>query len=308
MAVPGFQTFFRPLLGLAVNGEIPARDCIQAIPKLLKLSSEDLKERTAGGSATRVVNRDYWAITHMFHAGLLERPRHGVIVATARGSQVYQDNPDYIDMAVLQQFPEYRAFRARKKAKPSDNGGDDDNQAADDAKTPIERIEDAAEELNEALREDLRLRILQATPTALERLSIRLMTAMGYGDSELSMHLGKTGDGGVDGVILQDRLGLDAIFLQAKRNKLGNSVGVDKIHQFAGALEGKKASKGVFVTTSTFSKAAKDFAENKGQKSLVLIDGEELARLLIEHGVGVRSDRKYELKRLDEDYFLDLDV
>lgn len=302
MAVPGYQSFLRPMLGIALKKEVSRQEYLKEIPKLLHLTKEDREERTAVAGVNVVADRASWASTYLVHAGLLRRPRRGVIIATARGKQVYRDNPDHIDEAVLQQFPEFRAWKKSTKSKDNTDGGEDAG------KTPLQRIDEAVKVLNEDLRERLKDRILEATPTALELLSIRLMTAMGYGDRESSRHLGKTGDGGVDGVVLQDRLGLDAIFLQAKRNQSGNTVGVDKIHQFAGALEGKKASKGVFVTTSTFSKAAKDFAENKGQKSLVLIDGEELARLLIEHGVGVLSERKYELKRLDEDYFSDLDI
>lgn len=304
MAVPEFQAFFRPILGLALQEEVSRQTCIEQIPKLLQLTTEDLEERTRSGKITRVVDRVNWAITHMVQAGLLERPRRAVIVATNRGRAVYRDNPTRIDMAVLQQFPEYQTFREGTRIRPSPTKPNYMHQEKEESGTPQERIETAADEMNAALRGELLSRILKASPAFFEQTIIELMLAMGYGGPGLDKHLGKTADGGVDGVINQDKLGLDAIFLQAKRYAPENSISVDQIRAFAGALDEQNAVKGVFVTTSSFAGPARDYAK-RSPKSLVLIDGRELTRLLIDHDVGVRRLHTIELKKLDEDFFSD---
>lgn len=306
MAVPEFQAFFRPVLGLALEEEVSKQTCIERIPKLLQLTSEDLEERTRSGRITRVVDRVNWAITHMVQAGVLERPRRAVIKATNRGRKLYRANPNRIDMAVLQQFPEYQAFREGTRIRPlaTKSTSVRKDQDKEEDETPQERIETAAEEMNAALRGELLSRILNASPTFFEHLIIELMLAMGYGGPGLDKHLGKTADGGVDGVINQDKLGLDAIFLQAKRYAPENLVSVDQIRSFAGALDEQNAVKGVFVTTSSFAGPARAYSE-RSPKSLVLIDGRELTRLLIDHDVGVRRLQTVELKRLDEDFFTD---
>ena len=301
MAVPGFQSFLRPMLGLALEKEVSRQEYLKEIPKLLHPTSEDREERTAVARVSVVADRASWASTYLVHAGLLRRPRRGVIIATARGRKAYRDHPDHIDEAVLQKFPEFRAFKARKKSNKSTDTSAGGEGAS---RTPLERIDEAREELDEALRKDLVSRIQESTPTFFEHLVIKLMLGMDYGGPGLDEHLGKTGDGGVDGVINQDKLGLDAIYLQAKKHAQNNVIGPKELQAFVGALEGKGANKGVFVTASSFSKAAKTYAATV-KKNLRVIDGDELSRLLIDHDVGVRPLDTIKLKRLDEDFFSD---
>ncbi len=225
---------------------------------------------------------------------------------------MFYGNVSRIDNQTLQQFAEFRDFKARSKQStvsvslaPQNNGPIVPSVALDDT-TPEERIEAAADELSSAIREELLSRIIEATPTFFEVLIVDLMLAMGYGGSGSGKHLGKSSDGGVDGVINEDPLGLDIVYLQAKRYAPGNTIGVNQIREFAGSLDERGAIKGVFVTTSTFAGPARSYAE-RSPKRLILIDGEELTRLLVRYGVGVRSFRTIELRRLDEDYFANLE-
>jgi restriction system protein len=239
----------------------------------------------------------------MTKAGLIERPRRGIFQSTDRGREVLQENPKRINNQLLQQFKEFQDFQKR-----SDIGdkraivGSQSIRPDEGSATPEERIDSAFQELNSTLRDELLERIVQADPTFFEHLIIDLMNSMGYGGSGSSQHLGKTNDGGVDGIINEDPLGLDIVFLQAKRYTPGNSIGVDKIREFAGSLDEKGAVKGVFVTTSHFAPQAKIYSE-RSPKRLILIDGEELTRLMVQYGVGVRTFQKIELRKIDEDYF-----
>jgi restriction system protein len=232
--------------------------------------------------------------------------RRGVIVATPRGKDLLQKHPDRIDNSLLSQFPEFQAFRQRSRA----GGAAGPDEAAtmpppiegEETGTPEERIEAAFQEMNSSLRRELLVRISVADPTFFEHVIIDLMTAMGYGESGSVRHLGRTNDGGVDGLINGDPLGLDVVYLQAKRYAPGNGIGVDKVREFAGSLDERGAVKGVFVTTSHFAPHARQYAE-RSPKRLILIDGEELTRLLVRYGVGVRAYRKVEFKKIDLDYF-----
>jgi restriction system protein len=239
----------------------------------------------------------------MVQAGLLQRPRRGIIVATDRGRKTLKDFPDRIDNDVLCRFPEFLKFRERSRVKAMATDGEPVLlPMSADKDTPEERIEAAYEELNSTLREELLSRITKADPTFFEHLIIDLMIAMGYGGPGSGHHLGKTSDGGIDGIVNEDPLGLNFVFLQAKRYAPGSGIGVDKIREFAGSLDERGAVKGVFVTTSHFAPQAKAYAE-RSHKRLILIDGEELTRLLVRYGVGVRTSRTIELKRVDQDYF-----
>lgn len=305
MPIPDYQTLMRPVLGCALDREKTAREVIDEIARLYDLSEEDVAERIPSGSATLLANRVHWAVTYMVQARLLERPRRAVIIATERGRAVYTKHPERIDNAVLKQFPEFLSFQQRRKT-PLEAAGDPSagkaEQESDDDTTPLERIDEAARQLTDALRQDLLERILQADPQAFEKLIIELMLAMGYGGPGAGRHLGKTADGGVDGVINEDPLGLDVVFLQAKRYAPGNSIGVQQIREFAGSLDERGAVKGVFVTTSSFAAPAVTYSE-RSPKRLILIDGDALTHLLIRYDVGVRLDRKIELKKLDDAYF-----
>ena len=277
------------------------------IAQKYNLAEEEIQERIPSGTATILANRVHWAITYLVQAGLLTRPRRAVVIATDRGRGTYQKYADRIDNAILSQFDEFKDFKNRSRTNNKKSNNQTDQCEKDLTQqlieeTPEERIQAASDELNEALREELLTRIVAADPTFFEHLIIDLMLAMGYGGSGAGRHLGKTADGGVDGVINEDPLGLSIVFLQAKRYSPGNTVGVGQIREFAGALDEKGAVKGVFVTTSNFAGPALEYAE-RSPKRLILIDGLELTRLLVRYGVGVRELRKVTLCKLDEDYF-----
>lgn len=312
MPVPDYQTLMRPVLGLVLNNETKALEVIDKIAAQLDLTDEEREERLPSGQTTVLSSRVHWAITYMAQADLVKRVRRGVVVATDRGRQVFRDNPERIDNTVLSKFEEFRAFKERSKASKRPKADADElvidlATASDEAETtPEERIDSAAEELSAALRDELLTRIISAEPTFFEHVIIDLMLAMGYGGSGSGKHLGKTADGGVDGIINEDPLGLDIVFLQAKRYAEGNVIGVSQIREFAGSLDEKGAVKGVFVTTSSFAGPARVYAE-RSPKRLILIDGQELTRLLTRYSVGVRSFRVIDLKRIDEDYFAPAD-
>lgn len=301
MTVPDYQAFMRPVLHLAAQGERPIRECVKLAADEFGLSDDDREELLPSGRQTTLANRVHWAVTYLAHAGLVERPKRGVVAATPLGLEILERHPDKIDNSVLMRFPGFQEFRSRSKSTVNGSDKATDDKIAE-AETPEERVEAAAAELTSALREELLSRIIGADPVFFEHLIIDLMLAMGYGGSGLGRHLGKTNDGGVDGVINEDPLGLDIVFLQAKRYAVGNTIGVDKIREFAGSLDEKGAVKGVFVTTSHFAPQAKAYAE-RSPKRLILIDGEELTRLLVRYGVGVRTFRTIDLRKIDEDYF-----
>ena len=308
MPIPDYQTLMRPVLSLVLTEEQPAKRIITKIADLYELTEDERDAKIPSGRTTVLANRVHWAITYMVQAGLLTRPRRAVAIATDRGRDVYQKNSQRIDNNTLEQFAEFHEFKARTKssgnnAKDSvDKDDAEDEMFAADKATPEERIEAAADEMNAALRKELLARILEAEPSFFEHLIIDLMLAMGYGGSGSGKHLGKTADGGIDGIINEDPLGLDIVFLQAKRYAPGNGIGVNQIREFAGTLDERGAIKGVFVTTSSFAGPARTYAE-RSPKRLILIDGEELTRLLVRYGVGVRAFRTVELRKLDEDYF-----
>lgn len=305
MAVPNYQEFMLSALKLGMEGVIATRDAPNKVADAMGLSEEDKQELDASGRKTRVKGRTLWGIFHLCQAGLLERPSRGHFTITERGKEVLAKNPEKIDQKFLEQYPEYQEFRQRRKAKPS---AQSEESESSDSETPEERITSADADISAALKGDLLKKIQKATPEFFEKLVIKLLIAMGYGGSEEDieddLHQGKSGDGGVDGLIKQDKLGLDIIYIQAKRYASDNTVGSSSIRNFSGALDGKSANKGVFFTTSSFSKSARDYAE-KVSKQLVLVDGEELVSLMLENNVGVREDYKIEVKRIDDNFFDD---
>jgi restriction system protein len=236
-------------------------------------------------------------------AGLVENSRPGYFRATSAGKDVLAAQPDRIDWRFLMRFETFRKAVERSRADTSEQSADDVRREADP--DPISAIEQAAPEIGQVLAEELLRRVVDLTPTDFERLIIRLMLAMGYGGSdwEAARHLGRTGDGGIDGVIDGDPLGIDAVYLQAKRYALGETVGRPELQAFVGSLVGQVANKGVFVTTATFSQPARDFVLAVPHR-IVLIDGERLAELMIRYGVGIRVRRSIEIKEIDENFFL----
>lgn len=308
MALPDYQTLMLPVLESATPGELSVRDCIAALADKLDLSQGERSELLPSGKQAVFANRVHWAKTYLVQAGLLEITRRAHFRLTPRGSAVLAERPDRVDNELLMQFPEFLEFRARSRSRQG-NGMEPISEvlSTEDlvpSATPEERIEAAHTEITNELRAAILGRIASGTPQFFEKVVVDLLTSMGYGGSRANAgrRVGKTADGGIDGVINEDPLGLDIVYLQAKRYAPGNTIGVDKVREFAGSLVERGATKGVFVTTSHFAPAAIAYAERIPQR-LILIDGEELTRLMVQYGVGVRTERTIELRRLDLDYF-----
>ena len=309
MAIPDYQTLMLPVLEFAARGETSVRDCIATLGDELGLSQEERSELLASGKQAVFANRVHWAKTYLAQAGLLEITRRAHFRITARGSEVLARRPDRVDNELLMHFAEFREFRERSRSRPGTDGMEPISEvlSKDDlvpSATPEERIEAAYTEITNELRTAILDRISRGTPRFFEKVVVDLLTGMGYGGARpnAGRRVGKTADGGIDGVINEDPLGLDIVYLQAKRYAPENTVGVDKVREFAGSLVERGATKGVFVTTSQFAPAARAYAERIPQR-LILIDGDELTRLMVQYGVGVRTDRTIELRKLDLDYF-----
>lgn len=300
MAVPDFQSLMRPLLEiLADDGDHSIRSIREDLTSHFALGQEDVEELIPSGRVTTLQNRVGWAATYLYRAGLIQRPKRAVYRITARGHEVLESNPVRVDLAVLSQFEEFSEFRQAK----GNQGAATEPPAAAEDQTPEERIEGSYRELRSALAGELLDRIHDQTPEFFEQLVLDVLHAIGYGGRQegASERLGKSGDEGVDGVIREDRLGLDTVYVQAK--KWTGTVGRPEIQKFVGALQGQNATKGVFIATSAFSPDAVEYA-GKVTPRIILVDGNELAQLMIENNVGVAVARSYLLKRLDLDYFV----
>jgi len=302
MAVPDFQTLMRPVLVALEDGTPHSTKAIRdVLAEEFELTPEDLAEKIPSGRAKTFQNRVGWALTYMLRAGLLSRPKRSTYQLTDRGRDVMDDNPASVGVTVLKQFEEFREFH---KAKTPEQGQPPTPTptTSDESATPEERMEGAYSELEAALIAEILDRVMERDPEFFEQLVLDVLRRIGYGGrvgSPIS-HLGQTGDEGVDGVIQEDELGLDLIYVQAKR--WSNPVGRPEIQKFFGALHGQHANKGVFITTSTFSSEAQSFAENATPR-IVLVDGHSLAQLMIDHDVGTTETDRYVVKRVDLDYF-----
>lgn len=245
-------------------------------------------------------NRVGWANSYLKKAGLLESPRRGALRITARGRQILGDNPERIDVKYLERFPEFIEFREASRNNRETTTAESTAIATE--QTPEEALELAHQSLRLSLAQDILSRILSCSPTFFERLVVELLVKMGYGGSrrDAGERIGQSGDGGIDGIIKEDRLGLDTIYIQAKRWQ--GSVGRPEIQKFVGALQGQRAKKGVFITTSSFTAEAIDYASRIDTK-VVLIDGQLLANLMMDFDVGVSIAASYTVKRIDSDYF-----
>ena len=293
-----------PVLRLAKDKERRVADVIEPIAAEFSLSDQEKEALLPSGKQEILNNRIHWAKFYLTKAGLLSSPGRGRFVATEEGKRLLASRPERIDVTLLQSYPSFQDFYKVERETRNQPNGDPEDKVARPATTPVEQIEAAYQTLQKALRGDLLERIAQNSPSFFERLIVDLLIAMGYGGSRLNAasQLGRSGDGGVDGVINEDRLGLDRVYVQAKRYASSNGVGRPDVQAFVGSLVGLGASKGVFVTTSTFSPQAREFVQHLSQR-VILIDGQSLADLMIEHGVGVRTNRTIDFKRLDEDFF-----
>jgi len=298
MSIPDYQSIMLPLLRYSADQkEHSLREAIEALADSFHISEEERKELLASGQAI-FGNRVGWARTYLKKAGLLENTKRGFFKVTARGLNVLKQKPKEINVKFLDQYPEFVEFRTTKEKIVESS--ESVNSVFE--KTPEETLESAYQRMRQDLASEILQSIKSCSPSFFERLVIDLLVKMGYGGTrkDAGAAIGKSGDGGIDGIIKEDRLGLDAIYIQAKR--WDSPVGRPEIQKFAGALQGQRAKKGVFLTTSAFSAEAHDYV-SRIESKIVLIDGILLANLMIDHNVGVSSIAAYELKRVDMDYF-----
>jgi restriction system protein len=303
MAIPDFQSVMLPLLQFCADGEEHTnREALEALAGDFELSEEEQKQLLPSGQQRTFDNRVAWARAHMKMAGLVENTRRGVFRITLRGQAVLKETPSEINLKFLRQFPEY--IEARDGNKKNRQHSRTDIPDEKESQTPAEQLEEAYQILRDSLASDLLAQLKSSSPIFFEKVVVEVLVKMGYGGSrqDAGKAIGRSGDEGIDGIIKEDRLGLDIIYIQAKRWE--NSVSRPEIQKFAGALQGKRARKGIFITTSDFSKGAHEYVSSIDSK-IILIDGQQLSQLMIDHNVGVSTDAVYELKRLDSDYFTD---
>ena len=304
MPIPDFQSLMLPVLKALSGGvEMPISKVRVYVADTEGLTTEDVRELLPSGRQQVFTNRIAWAVTHMSHAGLVEKVRRSVYKLTKEGERLLAQAPTRIDLKILRNYSAYAEWKTGQSA-PAASGDTALAVSEDESVTPEEALDRAAKELRDALETEVLDRVREAEPAFLERVVIDLLIAMGYGGGDAAMGrvTGRSGDGGIDGTIREDTLGLDEVYLQAKKYAAGNTVGESDLRNFAGAIDAANTTKGVFVTTASFTKAAKAYVE-KSPKRIVLIDGEELARLMVEHNIGVRPKIQYKVKRIDEDYF-----
>lgn len=301
MPIPDYQTLMLPLLRFAADGnDHTTREAVEVLATEFQLTPAERNELLASGQQAIFNNRVGWANSYLKKAGLLESPRRGALRIAARGKQILGDNPARIDVKYLERFPEFIEFR--DVSQNNRETTTTESVAIATEQTPEEAIELAHQSLRLNLAQDILSRILLCSPTFFERLVVELLVKMGYGGSrrDAGERIGQSGDGGIDGIIKEDRLGLDTIYIQAKRWQ--GSVGRPEIQKFVGALQGQRAKKGVFITTSSYTAEASDYASRIDTK-VVLIDGQLLANLMMDFDVGVSVSASYIVKRIDSDYF-----
>jgi restriction system protein len=299
MPIPDYQSIMLPLLQFASDGkEHSLRETIEALADQFELTDQEKTELLPSGQQATFDNRVGWARTYLKKAGLLRSTRRGYYQIAERGERVLEENPAAINTAYLRQFPEFVQFQSPKRVKV----GGAEAEPFDDTRTPEEEIETAYQRVRQDLAAELLQTIKDHSPAFFERVVIDLLVKMGYGGTrrDAGEAIGRSGDGGIDGIIKEDRLGLDIVYIQAKRWE--NTVGRPEIQKFAGALQGQRARKGIFITTSTFSQTARDYVSRIDSK-IVLIDGETLAQLMIDYNIGAAPIASYEIKRIDSDYF-----
>ena len=301
MPIPDYQTAMRPLLQFAADGKVHSfRDALDYLAKEFNLTDEERKKLLPSGRRELFSDRVSWAKTHLRMAGLIESPSRGNFQITERGKQILSEQPDRIDVRILREQPGYLEASGSKNRRTERKVIEKDSPNSD--QTPEEQIETASLTLRNSLGEEILSKMKAASSSFFERLVVELLVRMGYGGTrkDAGQAIGRSGDEGIDGIIKEDRLGLDVIYIQAK--KWEATIGRPEIQKFAGALQGFRAKKGVFITTSDFSKEAEDYA-SKIDNKIILIDGEMLWNLMIDFGIGVSTIATFEIKRIDHDYF-----
>jgi restriction system protein len=312
VAVPDYQSLMHPVLEALSDGrERPIKDVRARVAAQIGLTADDLAEMVSSGRETLFTNRANWAHTFLRQAGLLQTTRRGVYQITDRGREALRSSRGPVKNDYLKQFPEFLEFMERSFGQtPRREGARPVEESTTEVElkeqTPDEQMREGYLRARGGVAADLLDRMRTVSPAFFEKLVVDLLVAMNYGGShaDAASVLGRSGDGGIDGIIKEDKLGLESIYLQAKRWKEGSNVGRPDIQQFAGALQGQKARKGVFITTSSFSREAHDYAKAV-QATIVLIDGQRLAELMLDHGVGVSVQETFRLFKIDEDYFVE---
>ncbi|HPV48551.1 MAG TPA: restriction endonuclease [Smithellaceae bacterium] len=305
MAVPDYQSLMLPLLQFAARKgtEISTTEALETLAKELSLTEDDLKEMLPSRIQSTFANRVGWASTYMKKAGLLEATRRGFYQITDRGRELLGKQPKTINVKLLKQYPEFLEFKQFKGTRNEDKVIESKRISEVSTATPSEALESAYENLRDELAGELLGKLKKTSPSFFERVVVELLVKMGYGGSrtDAGKAIGRSGDGGIDGIIKEDKLGLDVVYIQAKRWD-NNPVGRPDVMQFAGALQAQRANKGIFITTSRFTYDARSYVSQIGSK-IVLIDGAQLTSLMIEHDVGVSTISLYPVKKVDSDYF-----
>lgn len=304
MDIPDYQTVMLPILEIASDGAGHTfREIVELLSEKYKLTEDQKKELLPSGTQAIFDNRIGWAKTYLKKAGLLQYPKRGSIQITERGKSVLSEKPEKLDAKFLKRFEEFNEFQ-NLSYQSNDVSVADQIEYQD--KTPEEIMESAFQDLKKTLADEILEKIRNVEPSFFEKLVVELLVKMGYGGSikDAGKAIGKSGDEGIDGTIKEDKLGLDIIYIQAKRWKDGNSVGRPELQKFVGALAGQGAKKGIFITASNFTKDALDYTP-KNETKIIMIDGKQLAELMIEYNLGVSCQQTYEVKKLDNDYFGD---
>lgn len=295
MAIPTFQELMRPALELSQT-KMQFQNAVDILADKLQLTDAERAEKTLKNKGDVFKGRVGWAITYLRQAGLVHRPERGYFEITDAGRNVLQNHTGTINVRYLKDNTAFSDYEPEVKKQDSKV-----DQVSD--LTPQEQLESAYVEINDSIKTELLQKVLEQSPTFFEKLVVDLLKAMGYGDSgEIAEAVGKTGDGGIDGIIYEDKLGLDVVYVQAKRYEPGNKVGRPALQSFIGSLSGFSATKGVFITTSSFSSNVYDYLRSVQQR-VVTIDGDKLVDLMLQYGVGVRLESTYEIFRVDEDFF-----
>jgi restriction system protein len=284
--------------------EHSTREAVTLLSDQFHLSEDERRQLLPSGKQETMLNRVGWATTYLRKAGLLQQTRRPLSKITERGSQVLRENPVQIDMQYLERFPEYQKFKEASRVETSEPVNERTGEASE--QTPEEVLEYGHARIQQSLKQELLEQTKACSPAFFENLVVDLLVRMGYGGTfrDAAEVIGRSGDGGIDGIIKEDKLGLDMIYVQAKRWE-GN-VGRPDIQKFVGALAGHGAQKGVFITTSSFTPDAFEYARNRVNNiKIVLIDGRQLAELMMDHNLGVATARVFEVKRLDSDYFIE---
>lgn len=302
MSIPKYDEMYRAFLDCLADGEVHKLKEVKGIvANVFGVTENERKELLPSGRQTIFDNRIGWTRTYLKKAGLLQSPARGAYIITAEGNQVLKENPPEIDNLFLQRFESFRAF-----ISPNENHSTQ-NATMVPGQTPQDTLDDAYQQINDTLADDLLSEVMKQSPSFFEHMVVKLLTQMGYGGSAAGAGLvtGQTADEGIDGIIREDKLGFNLIYIQAKRWDRDQTIGRPEIQKFVGALAGQGATKGLLITTAKFTKEARQYANKQHTTKVILVDGPMLAKLMIEFNLGVSTETTYAIKRIDTDFFAD---